>query len=102
MKGANNMGNKILIMMGIILLLSLIALGFFAFSIGIPICSIIGLTYGIKNKDRLLVYCGFVNNNILYYLHYIGYKMNVNETNMRPKYITSNIIGISFLFYIEK
>lgn len=30
-------------------------IGFFAFPIGIPVCSLIGLVYGIKSKDRLFI-----------------------------------------------
>lgn len=34
------------------MLVCFLLVGFFAFSIGIPICSIIGLVYGITKKDR--------------------------------------------------
>lgn len=46
------MKNKILIVLGIILLGCFITLGFFAFPIGIPLCGAIGLFYGIKSKDK--------------------------------------------------
>ena len=47
------MRNRVLIIMGGVMLICLVTLGFFAFSVGIPLCSIIGLVCGIKNKDRL-------------------------------------------------
>ena len=47
------MGTKILIVIGVIMLVTFLLFGFFAFSIGIPISSIIGLIYGIKNNDTL-------------------------------------------------
>lgn len=46
------MKNRILIVMGIILLGCFITLGFFAFPVGIPLCGAIGLFYGIKSKDK--------------------------------------------------
>lgn len=44
--------NRILIVMGIILLGCFITLDFFAFPVGIPLCGAIGLFYGIKSKDK--------------------------------------------------
>ncbi len=38
--------------MGIIMLICFLVVGFFAFPIGIPLCGIIGLLYGLKCKDR--------------------------------------------------
>ena len=49
------MKNKVLTTMGIIMLVCLVTLGFFAFPVGIPICSIIGLIYGIKSKNKLFI-----------------------------------------------
>lgn len=42
------MRSKILTVMGALMLLCLVTFGFFAFPVGIPICSAIGLFYGIK------------------------------------------------------
>ena len=47
--------NKVLIAMGIIMLICFLVVGFFAFPIGIPLCGIIGLIYGLKYKDRKFV-----------------------------------------------
>lgn len=47
--------NRILIVMGIILLGCFITLGFFAFPVGIPLCGAIGLFYGIKSKDKKFI-----------------------------------------------
>lgn len=49
------MKSKILTAMGVIMLLCLVTLGFFAFPVGIPICGAIGLFYGIKSKDKLFI-----------------------------------------------
>lgn len=38
--------------MGAIMLIGFITLGFFIIPIGISICAIIGLIYGIKTKDK--------------------------------------------------
>ena len=38
--------------MSIIMLACLMRLGLFAFPVGIPICGIIGLVYGIRNKNK--------------------------------------------------
>lgn len=54
------MREKVLILIGAILLVGILQLGFFAIPIGIPICSVIGLLYGIKHKDRLFVKCSFI------------------------------------------
>ncbi len=44
---------KILIAIGTIMLVGFLLVGFFVFPIGIPLCSLVGLLYGIKSKDRL-------------------------------------------------
>lgn len=46
------MRKKVFTLMGIIMLVSLVALGFFAFPVGISLCGIVGLIYGIKRKDK--------------------------------------------------
>lgn len=46
---------KILVGLGVIMLISFLAFGFFAFPIAIPICSVIGLIYGIENKDQTFI-----------------------------------------------
>lgn len=47
--------NSIFAIMGAIMLIGFITIGFFVFPIGISLCSIIGLCYGIKKKDKLFV-----------------------------------------------
>lgn len=49
------MKKGVLIAMGIILLVCFMLFGFFAFPVGISLCSIIGLVYGVKTKDKQLV-----------------------------------------------
>ena len=56
----NNLRNKVLIVMGIIMLVCFLTIGFFAFPVGIPLCAIIGLMYGIKNKDTIFTKCSAV------------------------------------------
>lgn len=46
------MKSKIITAMSIIMLVGLMFLGYFIIPIGMPICGIIGLTYGIKTKDK--------------------------------------------------
>lgn len=41
--------------MGIIMLVCLVAFGSFAFPAGVPVCSSVGLAYGIKNKDKSFI-----------------------------------------------
>lgn len=41
--------------MGTIVLVTFLLFVFFAFSIGIPVSSVIGLWYGVKDKDRLSI-----------------------------------------------
>lgn len=53
MKESNHMQVKVWTAIGIIMLVSFMTLGLFAFPIGIPVCSVIGLIYGIKKKDKL-------------------------------------------------
>lgn len=48
----NNPRNKVLTAIGVIMLVCLLTMGFFAFPVGLPVCGIIGLTYGLKCKDR--------------------------------------------------
>ena len=45
----NNLRNKVLIVMGIIMLVCFLTIGFFAFPVGIPI---IGLVYGLRYKEK--------------------------------------------------
>lgn len=47
--------NKVLTIMGIIILMGVISIGFFVFSIGISMCAITGLCYGCKYKDKLFI-----------------------------------------------
>ena len=46
---------KVLIVMGSILLICAIALGAFVFPIGLPICASIGIAYSRKYHDKLLL-----------------------------------------------
>lgn len=39
--------------MGIIMLVCFLTIGFFAFPVGIPLCAIIGLGYGLKYKKKI-------------------------------------------------
>lgn len=48
----NNLRNKVLTAMGIIMLVCFLTIGFFAFPVGIPLCAIIGLGYGLKYKEK--------------------------------------------------
>lgn len=48
----NNLRNKVLIVMGIIMLVCFLTIGFFAFPVAIPLCAIIGLVYGLKYKEK--------------------------------------------------
>ena len=48
----NNLRNKVLIVMGIIMLVCFLTIGFFAFPVGIPLCAIIGLVYRMKYKEK--------------------------------------------------
>lgn len=38
--------------MGIIMLVCFLTLGLFAFPVGIPLCGMVGLIYGMKSKDK--------------------------------------------------
>lgn len=49
------MRTKVLYAMGSIMLVCLITLGTFALPIGMPLCSSIGLVYGIRYRDRRFV-----------------------------------------------
>lgn len=42
------------------MLVSFLLLGFFAFPIGISVASVVGLMYGIRNKDGLFTKCSIV------------------------------------------
>lgn len=48
----NSLRSKVLMAMGIIMLVCLLTMGFFAFPVGIPLCGVIGLVYGLKCKDK--------------------------------------------------
>ena len=47
--------NKVLTIMGIIILIGVTSMGFFVFPIGISICAIVGLCYGCKYKEKLFI-----------------------------------------------
>lgn len=49
------MRNSILAIMGFLMLIGFITIGFFVFPVCVPLCGIIGLCYGIKKKDKLFV-----------------------------------------------
>lgn len=49
------MRRKVLTAIGVIMLICLLTFGFFAFPIGISLCSIVGLVYGIKGKDKAFI-----------------------------------------------
>lgn len=40
--------------MGMIMLVCLMVLGMFAFPVGLPLCGLVGLIYGIMYRDRRL------------------------------------------------
>lgn len=42
----------ILITIGIVMIISIILLGFFAIPVGINLCALIGIVFGIKYKDK--------------------------------------------------
>ena len=44
--------NKVLILSGILILVCFLWIGFFALPVALPVCGLIGLSYGIKHKDR--------------------------------------------------
>lgn len=46
---------KVLTAMGVVMLVCLVAMGIFAFPVGLPICGVIGLVYGLKYKERKFV-----------------------------------------------
>lgn len=47
--------SSILAIMGFLILIGFITIGFFVFPVCIPLCGIIGLCYGVKKKDKLFV-----------------------------------------------
>lgn len=47
--------SKVLTAMGVVMLVCLVALGMFAFPVGLPICGVIGLVYGLKCKERKFI-----------------------------------------------
>lgn len=49
------MKNRVLIAMGVIMIVCVTTLGFFAFPVGIPLCGTVGLFYGIKSKDKSFI-----------------------------------------------
>ncbi len=49
------MKRKIVSLIIIIMLACMVLFGFFAIPIGIPLCSIIGVLYGIKYKDKVFL-----------------------------------------------
>lgn len=49
------MGTKLLCVMGIVMLICLITLGMFSLPVGIPLCSIMGLIYGVKHHDKRFI-----------------------------------------------
>lgn len=46
---------KVLTAMGFVMLVCLVAMGMFAFPVGLPLCGVIGLVYGLKCKERKFV-----------------------------------------------
>ena len=44
--------NKVLILSGILILVCFLWIGFFALPVALPVCGLIGLSYGIKHKDK--------------------------------------------------
>lgn len=48
------MRTKVLCAMGMIMLVCLMVLGMFAFPVGLPLCGLVGLIYGIMYRDRRL------------------------------------------------
>lgn len=68
--------------MGIIMLIGFITIGFFIFPIGITLCSIIGLCYGITGKDKLFTRWSFIGLSvgiIFFNLHLLRYTRNVKN-----------------------
>lgn len=49
------MRNSILAIMGFLMLIGFITIGFFVFPVCVPLCGMIGLCYGVKKKDKLFV-----------------------------------------------
>lgn len=49
------MRKSILAIMGFMILIGFITMGFFVFPVCVPLCGIIGLCYGIKKKDKLFI-----------------------------------------------
>ena len=47
--------SRVLTAMGVVMLVCLVALGMFAFPVGLPICGVIGLVYGLKCKERKFI-----------------------------------------------
>lgn len=60
--------NKVLTIMGIIILIGIISIGFFVFPIGISMCAITGLCYGCKYKETRPIMDGFRKNNVNYWV----------------------------------
>lgn len=48
----SNLRNKVLTVMGIIMLVCFMTIGLFAFPVSISLCAIIGLVYGLKYKEK--------------------------------------------------
>lgn len=49
------MRNKLLIIMGFIMLVGFMTIGFFIFPMGITLCGIIGTYYGYRKSDQLFL-----------------------------------------------
>lgn len=49
------MRNSILAIMGFLMLIGFITMGFFVFPVCVPLCGMIGWCYGVKKKDKFFV-----------------------------------------------
>lgn len=49
------MKNRVLTAMGGIMLVGFVTIGFFVFPVGVPLCGITGLVYGIKSKNKKII-----------------------------------------------
>lgn len=80
--------NKVLTIMGIIILIGIISIGFFVFPIGISMCAITGLCYGCKYKDKLFIRwssVGLVTGIGLSILHLVFNLVNVKQHKFSKK-----------------
>ena len=47
--------SRVFTVMAVVMLVCLVSLGMFAFPVGLPICGVIGLVFGLKRKDRKFI-----------------------------------------------